>query len=131
MRKLIFLLVLVLAVSLAACGGSSGSSSGGANAAAGEELFNEKLIGVQPGCVTCHSLEAGVTMVGPSLAGIATTAGTRESGKSAEEYLTESITEPDTYVVDGFDAGTMPAGLADEMDDQQVADLVAYLMTLK
>ncbi|GAB4426858.1 MAG: hypothetical protein Kow0031_06740 [Anaerolineae bacterium] len=117
---------------MGACGGSSsgGASGGGANAAAGEELFNEKLIGTQPGCVTCHSLEEGVVMVGPSLAGIGTTAGTRVAGQSAEDYLKASITHPDEHVVDGFDAGTMPAALADELSEQQVSDLVAYLMSL-
>lgn len=131
MRKLTILLVLVVAISLAACGGSSGGSGGAANTAAGEELFNEKLIGAQPGCVTCHSFEPGVKIVGPSLAGIAATAATREAGKSAEEYLTESITQPDVYTVEGFDVGTMPVALAKELSEQQVKDLVAFLMTHK
>ncbi|MCG3211769.1 MAG: hypothetical protein FOGNACKC_05415 [Anaerolineae bacterium] len=132
MRKLTILLVLVMAISLAACGGSSSGGSGGAaDAAAGEKVFNEKLIGAQPGCVTCHSFEPGVKIVGPSLAGIATTAATREAGKSAEDYLIESITKPDAYTVDGFDAGTMPVGLATELSEQQVKDLVAFLMTHK
>lgn len=132
MRKLIFFLILVLALSLAACGGSSGGSGGGAaDVEAGEELFHEKLIGTQPGCVTCHSLEPDVKIVGPSLAGVATRAGTREPGKSAEQYLIESITKPDAYTVEGFDAGTMPVQFANELTDQQVKDLVAFLMTLK
>jgi mono/diheme cytochrome c family protein len=33
--------------------------------------------------------------------------------------------------VDGFAAGVMPAALADELSEQQLADLVAYLMTLQ
>lgn len=135
MRKLslTILVLFALVLALGACGGSSGgaSSGGGANAAAGEELFNEKLIGTQPGCVTCHSLEEGVVMVGPSLAGIGTRAGTIVAGQSAEEYLKASITHPDDHVVDGFDAGTMPAQLNDELSAEQVDNLVAYLMTLK
>lgn len=135
MRKVFLttLILFTLVLALGACGGSSGgaSSGGGANAAAGEELFNEKLIGTQPGCVTCHSLEAGVVLVGPSLAGIGTRAGTTEPGKSAEDYIKESIMTPDTHVVDGFDAGTMPAQLAEELSPEQVNDLIAYLMTLK
>lgn len=125
MRKLkfvlLFVLVLGIAVSLAACGGSSDSS--GPNAAAGEKLFNESLIGTQPGCKTCHSLEPDVVMVGPSLAGIAS--------RADEAYIRTSITEPDADVVDGFTAGTMPAALAGELSDQQLNDIVAYLMTLK
>ncbi len=136
MRKLsVTLLVLfALVLALGACGGSSSggaSSDGSGNVAAGEELFNEKLIGTQPGCVTCHSLEADVVMVGPSLNAVGTRAGSTVAGQSAEDYLKASITHPDDHVVDGFDAGTMPVQLADELSEQQVTDIVAYLMTLK
>ncbi len=127
MRKLkfvlLFVLVLSIAVSLAACGGGDSGSGGGANAAAGEKLFNESLIGTQPGCKTCHSLEAGVVMVGPSLAGV--------GSRLDEAGMRQAITEPDATVVDGFTAGTMPAALAGELSEQQLNDIVAYLMTLK
>jgi len=126
MRKLKFVLLLVLvagiAVSLAACGGGGGDNSG-PNAAAGEKLFNQSLIGTQPGCKTCHSLEPDVVIVGPSLAGIAS--------RADEAYIRESIQTPDADVVEGFTAGTMPAALIGELSEQQLNDLVAYLMTLK
>jgi mono/diheme cytochrome c family protein len=137
MRKFYLILVFALVVGLiAACGGSGGSSSGGSsdgagNVAAGEKLFAEKLVGVQPGCITCHSLEEGVVMVGPSMAGIGSRAGSSVAGQSAEEYLLASINAPDEHVTDGFEAGQMPAALADELTDQQKQDLVAYLMSLK
>ncbi len=127
MRKLIIFLLLALLVGLAACGGGGGDG----NTAAGEKLFNEKLIGVQPGCVTCHSLEPGVVIVGPSLATIGADAGSRVDGKSAEQYIRQSIMETDAFVVEGFIAGTMPAALSDEMSEAQINNLVAYLMTLK
>ena len=127
MRKLKFVLLFVLvagiAVSLAACGGGDSGSSGGPNAAAGEKLFNESLIGTQAGCKTCHSLEPDVVMVGPSLAGIAS--------RADEAYIRKSIQEPDADVVDGFTAGTMPAALAGELSEQQLNDIVAFLLTLK
>lgn len=135
MRKLTVLILFALLLGLAACGGSdsgSASSSGGSssgNAGAGEDLFNKKLVGTQPGCVTCHSLEADVVMVGPSLHGIGSRAGSTVDGESAEEYIKTSIMDPDAHVVDGFDAGTMPIALSDELDDGQVNDLVAFLLT--
>lgn len=137
MRKLTVLILFALVVGLAACGGSGGASSssssggGSGNAGAGEDLFNKKLVGTQPGCVTCHSLEEGVVMVGPSLHGVGSRAGSAVDGQSAEEYLKTSIMSPDDHVVDGFDAGTMPIALSDELDEGQVNDLVAYLLTLK
>ena len=137
MQRLLVLLVLVLVLALAACGGDSApapaSSEGEAagDAAAGKDLYNQGLIGTQPGCMTCHSLEPGVTMVGPSLATTGADAGTRVSGGSAEDYLRKSILDPNADVADGFTAGLMPVALADELTEQQVNDLVAFLLTLK
>jgi cytochrome c553 len=128
MRKLssLMLLLLILSLAMAACGGGESApakeSTGPGDAAAGEKLFNETLIGTQAGCTTCHSLEPGVTMVGPSLAGI---------GAKSEDYLRKSITEPDGDLAEGFTPGIMPKALADELSDQQLNDLVAFLRTLK
>ena len=140
MRKHLFLLVLVLLLllGLTACGGGDsapaggeGGAAGAGDAAAGKALFSQSLIGTQPGCATCHSLEPGVTMVGPSLAGIGSDAGSSVSGVSAEDYLRKSIMDPNADIAEGFAAGIMPATLAGELTEQQVNDLVAYLLTLK
>jgi cytochrome c2 len=129
--------MLVLALSLAACGGEPAPAAGEdepagpGDAAAGKEIFNQTLIGTQPGCATCHLLEPGVTMVGPSLATIGADAGSRVSGVSAEDYLKKSITEPSADVAEGFSGTLMPAALADELTGQQINDLIAYMLTLK
>ena len=70
MRKtlLITIALLVAASLLAACGGGGGSSDPAVDA--GKALFAQTVIGTQAGCSTCHSLNAGETIVGPSLAGI-------------------------------------------------------------
>ena len=120
--------VLVLGFLLAACGGGGGNSS---NVEAGKTLFNQTVIGTNAGCVTCHSLEQGVTVVGPSLAGIATTAATAEAGKSAEEFLKESIINPNAVITEGFTASVMPQNWAQVLTNAQVDQLVEYLMTLK
>lgn len=55
------------------------------------------------------------------------------TGKAAspEQYLFESIVHPSAYVVSGFADGVMPASYGNTLTDQQVADLIAYLLTLK
>jgi mono/diheme cytochrome c family protein len=127
---LLFVLILVFAVVLTACGGSGGDS-GDEAAAAGEKLFKQTVIGSQAGCATCHSLDAGVVIVGPSMAGIGSRADSTVSGMSAEDYLRQSILDPDAHLVEGFPAGTMPQVWGDELSSEQVDQLIAFMMTLK
>jgi mono/diheme cytochrome c family protein len=133
------ILVLMLAMLLVACGGSDDSAETVADAppasvgdaAAGEALYAQTIIGTTAGCATCHSLEAGVQIVGPSHAGVATRAGEYVAGESAEQYLRTSILEPNAHLVEGFTEGVMPQTYKDELSNTQVDDLVAYLLTLK
>ncbi len=127
--SLLFVIVLAFSVALSACGGGGGSAEGPAQE--GETLFAQTVIGAQAGCITCHSLDAGVTIVGPSMAGIASRAGSAVAGQAAEDYLRESILNPNAYLVEGFPADTMPNVWGTELTDAQVDALIAYLMTLK
>jgi ferredoxin/mono/diheme cytochrome c family protein len=96
----------------------------------GERIFSATAIGGGAGCVICHSIEPGDGGVGPSLYGVAVTAATRVPGLSAEEYLRQSIVEPDAYVVDGYPAGQMLPIYEERLSPQEIDALVAYLMTL-
>jgi cytochrome c2 len=143
----LFIMLIVVSIALTACGGggaapaSSGSQPAAApgNADNGKKLFNEPVIASAgaPGCATCHSLEKGKTLVGPSLAGIATdAAGAAEeaeykgTAKNADEWLRESILNPDVDVPDGFKPNVMPKTF-NKLSAQELNDLVAYLLTLK
>jgi cytochrome c551/c552 len=95
------------------------------NPTTGQALFSSK------GCVACHSLQPDVKIVGPSQAGIATRAATRKPGYSAELYIYESITRPNAYVVDGFLPDLMPQTFKDTLTPQELADVIAFFMTLK
>jgi mono/diheme cytochrome c family protein len=131
MKKVVyFILLAVLALSVVGCGGGD-DSGGGADAAAGEALFSSAIIGTQAGCITCHSLTPDEVIVGPSMAGISSRAGSAVSGQSAEEYIRESILTPDAHLVEGFPAGTMPQVWGDELSDEQLNQIIAYLMTLE
>lgn len=138
-KMLLTMLVIVLVLLLAACGGGGGdtaeSSGGGSSvgdAANGETLYNQVTIGSAsaPGCVTCHSLEPDVVLVGPSHAGLAGRAGTYIEGMSAEEYLRESIMDPDAHIVEGFTPGVMYQNFGTELKAGEVNDLIAYMLTL-
>ncbi len=97
----------------------------GRDPAAGRQLF------AKTSCRICHSLEPGVRLVGPSLAGIGATAGTRVPGLSAEEYLRASIVTPDAFIVSGYPAGQMLPDLGKTLTGEHIEDLVAFLMTLR
>ena len=128
MRKLVVFVTLILVLVLAACGGESAPAAGSGDVAAGEKVFSSEAA---PACGSCHSLEPGVTLVGPSLAQIGADAGSRESGKSAEQYLRESMTDPNAFVAEGFPANIMPATYGSQLTSKQIDDLIAYMLSLK
>jgi len=98
------------------------------DAGAGWFLFTTKLA-----CVSCHGHPGlpGSNTLGPSLADIANEAETRVPGKTAEQYLYESITDPEAHIAQaplgptGERLQSMPLPDANE---QEAADLVAYLL---
>ncbi len=106
--------------------------------AIGEHLFRTAV----PVCTACHSLQPGVQLAGPSMAHIARTAEQTlaspeytGSATDVEGYLRESITDPSAHLVPGamFSAGGtsfMPNTYADELTEEQIDQLVAYLATL-
>jgi cytochrome c553 len=136
--SLLIVFVLMFALTLVACGGGGDAEPAPAgdvtgDATRGEELYKQTTIGAAsaPGCITCHSLEADVVLVGPSHVGVATRAETAVSGQSAEAYLRESIVDPNAHVTEGFTEGVMYQNYGSDLSEQEISDLVAYLLTQK
>lgn len=84
------------------------------------------------GCVACHTV-AGVStgVVGPVLDGLATRAGDTVEGLAAEEYIRESILDPNAYIVEGFEPNIMLQTFAETLSDEEVDALIAFLLTLE
>ncbi|MCS6910527.1 MAG: cytochrome c [Anaerolineales bacterium] len=136
MKKKFMFVFVIGALALAACGGGG---AGGPDANRGKALYEQSTIGTAsaPGCVTCHTLD-GAVLVGPSFKGVASRAENiikdpsyTGSAKTAEEYLRESIINPNAYLNPGFAAGVMYQDYGTQLSEQEVNDLVAYLLTLK
>lgn len=102
-----------------------------ANSGSGSVRIGEQVFSSVGGCSSCHDVRNGNRLVGPTLKGIGTRAETTIPGMSAEAYLYQSITEPNKFIAQGFTANLMPQNFGRQMTEQQLNDLVAYLLTLK
>ena len=122
----LMVLVLVAACSPAASGADITDLPPG-DAERGARLFTEAVDGAPP-CSTCHTLD-GTAQTGPSLDDYATVAGERVEGQSAEEYTHTSIIRPAAHVVPGH-SNSMFNQYGRHLTPQQIADLIAYLLTL-
>jgi cytochrome c2 len=94
----------------------------------GENIF--KLgINDSPPCSTCHQFSESSYSLGiaPSLIGVSERAGQRIQGVSAEDYLRDSILDPQSFVVTGFTID-MFRDYREYLNEQDIADLIAFLM---
>jgi mono/diheme cytochrome c family protein len=90
------------------------------------------------GCAACHGdpSDPGSATVGPHLGNIANDAATRVDGMSAAQYIYESILNPNAFITPDcpngpcFEPSAMPANFGDRMSEQDMADLIAYYLTL-
>lgn len=98
---------------------------------AGEQIYYENATGVNAGCRICHSLTKDEKIIGPSFYGIADRAGKRIPGMEAEEYLRQSILEPNAFIVPGYPSGQMIQNFGDILTEEQIQDLIAFLLTLE
>ncbi len=89
-------------------------------------------------CGSCHSVDANqVRLVGPGLWGLADRGAQRiaETGDDTiPEYVHNSIANPQAYIVPADEGGPYPENLmphyADVLSEQEINDLVAYILTL-
>ena len=133
MRRAVIWLLLGPLV-LLACAPASGDP------VAGRELYLQENLGARraPGCITCHSLEPGEEKLGPSHAQVGSQAEQRVKGddyegqaRDAAAYLRESILQPNAHVIDGYEAGIMYQQYDEVLTEDQVDDLVAFLLSLR
>jgi nitric oxide reductase subunit C len=107
--------------------------------ALGESLF----LTVMPACNACHSVAPGVSMAGPTLAGVGTRAlqviespDYQGEARDAESFIRESITHPSAHLAPGamYSAGGtsfMPNTYGENLTEEQISHLVAYLTSLR
>jgi cytochrome c oxidase subunit 2 len=113
--------------------GSSGTTEDGgspvphdtAAAARGEALA------ASTGCLACHAID-GSEGTGPGWQGLAGSTVTLESGETVvadDAYLFNSIVDPQSQLVAGFEA-VMPTTYSDSLSQTEIQDLVEYIKSL-
>jgi cytochrome c2 len=102
----------------------SGDLAGTELAALGQEVLESP----EAGCLACHAI-GREGLRAPDLGGIGGRAAERIPGQSAEAYLHESIIDPCSFVVEGYDC-IMPQTLAQTLGTAKVTAVVAYLQSL-
>lgn len=106
--------------------GLQGCAEGQTLAECGENQF------VRNGCNACHAVVPDQVIVGPSLHGVFGRDRTFADGSTAvadENYIRQSIMNPNGQVVEGFPAA-MPV-FAGRLDDEQMNALLAYIQSLQ
>lgn len=95
--------------------------------ARGEKLYNGDILF----CTVCHiSYDIAPATEGMAARIAATSLRAPENAsKRLEEYLVESILDPEAYVLPGYYRGVMPRNYAEHLTWQDLKDLIAYIMT--
>jgi mono/diheme cytochrome c family protein len=106
----------------------------------GEPEVGKTLAEGALGCAACHILSE----VGPAwaatdgLPGLAVRAEIRiqqedyqGESSNAEEYLIESVIQSNAFVVDGYVESVMPTDFGERLTLQDMADLLAYMLTFR
>lgn len=82
-------------------------------------------------CRTCHTIGQSGALRFPDLDGVASRAETRIPGMDQIEYFAQSLYEPDSFIVPGFNPGMPPINRAPiGLTDQEILCVIAYLQSL-
>jgi len=100
--------------------------AGSGDEAAGVQELGRTTFG-NAGCGGCHTFTPAGTdaEIGPSLDNLAADAET--AGVPLEEYIRQSIVDPDAVVVEGYQTGVMPTTFGETLSQEELDALVAYL----
>ena len=98
------------------------ASAGLAQAKSGTQIFTAA------GCAGCHTFGPAKSSgtIGPNLNELKTQAAKMEKGKSADEYIRESIEDPGAFIVKGYPNAMPP--FKGRLTDKQIQALVDYLL---
>jgi hypothetical protein len=114
------------------------ATSDTAAVAAVPELAAVEPIVIKAACIGCHvipGIPAAVGQVGPDLSNIGVDGASRIPGYTAEQYIRESLLNPNAFIAPECPAGPclpnlMVQNLGDTLTAEEIDTLVAYLASL-
>jgi mono/diheme cytochrome c family protein len=113
--------------------GEPGEAPAEAAAAPSEGPRDPEALFTSMTCIACHNLAADQTPtsrgpVGPNFGNLNENAANRVAGLSAEEYIHQSIVEPNAYIADNYPSGIMPQTFAQQMSEEEINAMVTWLI---
>ncbi len=138
-KSLLISFILITSV-LYACGDEAPASKGPivGDLSRGKEIFEQTGTLLTPNCDTCHTVEPDVVKAGsPAYLWAQTSAETIKKSTytgqatTVEEYLRESILDPNLYIAEDYVGGIMYAKYSERLSEQDIADLIAYILSLE
>lgn len=96
-----------------------------------EAASRGEALAASTGCLACHSIDE-TAGTGPGWGGLAGSEVTLVSGETVvadDAYLFNSIVDPVSQVVAGFES-VMPTTYADSLSEAEINDLVEYIKSL-
>lgn len=103
---------------------------------ASDEVAKAFVKGTCVGCHTIPGVPGANGMVGPDLSNIGVEGATYIEGMSAEEYIRQSIEDPDAFITPECPTGPCPSGVMSPafgqmLSPEELDGIVAYLASLK
>lgn len=131
LTRIVLLVLIPLALGVIACQpedlGFDVNDLPTGDAARGAQIFDQSINGASS-CSACHAVNGGAKS-GPSLENYGAVAADRVKDQDAETYTFTSILRPAKHIVQGY-SNVMPSDYAEKLSRQDIADLIAYLVSL-
>ena len=99
------------------------AEKGEAEEVKGNPKLGADLFFNQAKCVACHKVNGTGGILGPDLTSI--------GAINTQEYLRESIVDPNKVIVKGYEKNFMPRFFRNHLSDADIDNLVAFVMSLK
>jgi len=96
-----------------------------------EAAARGQILASDTGCLACHTIDGAIS-TGPTWKGVAGATRPLVTGEQVvadNSYLFNSIIDPPSQVVSGFEP-VMPATYSEQLTEQEINDLVEYIKSL-